>query len=265
MFPKSNLKDWQLWFQIFRKKWYIPALALFLSASIGLFLAFTIDAEYESTSTLMILDTDLLSGSSLRFVPSVPQLQEIDYLRKLITSNDFLMHLFDSLDVKSDPQFIQRVEELSHRYSHMPKSELIFQLYVEELRKQIDTRNSGFNIFEIRARGKTPEKAYELCSLITRMAIDETQKRQLQSVSAATSLGHELLAVYRQRMNEAENQLKAFNRGLTQSAVESSLLNANKYAEIQSLVLSTQIEKKTKEEEIQELKQSTRTASQPFR
>ncbi|HOX85852.1 MAG TPA: GNVR domain-containing protein [bacterium] len=265
MLPTSSTKDLQIWMQMIRKKWYIPALALGLSICIGLFLAFTIDPEYESRTSMMVLDTDLLSGSNLRFVPSVPQLQEIEFLRRLITSNDFLLLVYDSLDIEMDAKMIQQSEDLQAQYPHMPRNELMQQLYIEHLQKRIGARSTSYNTFEIRARGKTPEQAYQLCSLITQMAIDETQKRQLQSVNAASSLSHELLSIYRQRMIEAENRLRTFNSGMTRSGIDNSQLSAEKTAEIQSIVLATQIEKKSTTDEIETLKNATAAAPVAFR
>ena len=50
-------------------------------------MAFTIPPEFSSSSVLMILDTDLLAGSSLRFVPNSPTNEQIDYFNGSLKFN----------------------------------------------------------------------------------------------------------------------------------------------------------------------------------
>ncbi len=253
MLPKSYMKDWHFWLQLFSKNWLIISICLLLAIALGLTLAFTIEPEFESTTQIMILDTDLLSGSNLRFVPNLPQRQEIDYLRRLIQSTAFMSNLIDSLKIAQKPKLRAEIMQLSLEYPHISPHEIALQVYIKYLQKKINTRSTEYNIIEIRARGKTPEEAYITCKLVTDMAINETRDKQMQSVFAASSLSHELLQTYRKRLMDAEERLNQFNRGDLDMEDNINELDNTKLSEIKSIILSTRIEQKAKEEERNEL------------
>ncbi len=251
MFPKANIQDWRLWWQMIHRRIWIPIISVSLSIVIGLYVSLTSEPEYESSSTIMIMDTDLLSGSNLRFVPTPPRQLDVEFLTRLITSDDFLIRLLDSLEIEQNPKLHAEIQALWLEHPEISREEIAQQVYIKTLREHISTRTKGYNLIQFNARAESPDKAYELCALITYQAIQETQDRQLHSLTAANTLSAQLLSTYKEKLREAEDQLKRFDRGESYRTSQPETLSAERQKEIESVLLSTRIERAAKEEELQ--------------
>ncbi len=265
MFENQNIKDWRLWWQLFVRRWFILFIISALAGGIGIIIALTTTPEYESSSTLMILDTDLLSGSSLRFVPGAPQRDEIDYFRRRITSVEFLRNMLEHLDYKRKPYVIERVAALAAKSPEIAISEIEEIVSIEYLQKKISTRKRAYNVIELQARGETANEAYTLGKLFTELAITESQKNQVELASFASTFSNQLLENYEQKLNDADRQLKQFERG-TLSADNSELdLDPEKLAAIESVLLSLDVEIGIKNETRSELSNELQNISKGYK
>lgn len=253
MLPKGNIKEWRTWLQIIRRRWFILLISLIFATGIGLIKALTTTPEYESSAKVTVLRADLLAGSTLRFVPRVPHNEEIQFLRQIVTSNEFLLKLVDSSDVKNDPKVYMRIKRLCAENPQVECSEIAAKVYVEFLKEKISLRITSNNLIQIKVTGNTANQAYTLCQLVTNLAIKEAQNFQQQTANVASSFSHELLNKYKRRLVEAEERLNAFNSGLIKEATNNDRLEPEKLEEIKSIQLSTEFEIKTKRNKIREL------------
>ena len=264
MFPQGNIKDWRIWWQLFKRRWFILCGCIMIGIGIGLYFAFTIPPEYESSSTVMVLDTDLLSGSRI-ITPRITPRQEIEYFRRRLTSIDFLARLIDSLDMKNNPKIMAMVNQLTLSYPDVPRAEIEKQVCLKHLNKKISSRMKTYNIVEIKARGKSSKEAYHLCNMITNLSISESQKSQIQSASLASSFSSELLDIYKNRLAEAEDRLEKFNsRGMNKSD-DDVLLSQEKLQKIQSTILSSEIDIQVKSDKIQEVDSTLYNISEGYK
>ncbi len=252
----TNSKDWQAWRQLlWRRRWYVIISAT-LAMAAGLFYAFTATPVYESSATVMIVDADLL-GSQLRFVPGSPQHDEIEYFRRRITSEGFLLQLMDSLDLSLDPKLAVKINQLSLENPAIDRKVVSQQVYIEHLLARISTRMRSYNLIEIDGKGRTSDDAYRLTHLVTSLAIAESQQSQIQSSSAAASFSSQQLEIYRKRLEDSESRLASFNQGLTETSLSDNQLSAEKLAEMQSVKLSTEIDLQAKRDQMQKLTAGT--------
>ena len=242
MLEKQNSLDWRIWLQMFTHRWYLPAITCFLAIVFGLYKAYTTPPEYESSSTVMILDTDLLSGSTLRFVPGAPKLNEIEYFRQRIMSVDFMKKLLENYNVIDKPAVKERIAELSAESPEIPRDEISEIVCIEYLQEKITTRKRAYNIIELGAREESATEAYVLASLFTNLAISESQESQMQFASLARVFSTELLETYKKRLNDAEDRLESFKNGTLQELPVESRLDEEKLREIESNIFSIQIE-----------------------
>ena len=158
----------------------------------------------------MILNTDLLSGASLRFVPGNPNREEVQYLHRLAQSNDFILKLVDSLDVKDNSFLQQKIKSCAKEHPGFEINDIANQVYIEFLKKQFDTRIKAYNMLQIKGRGATPDDAYRFTRTITNLAIREVQKNEIQSISEISTFSNQLLQIYKDRYEVALNQLERF-------------------------------------------------------
>ncbi|HOX87503.1 MAG TPA: GNVR domain-containing protein [bacterium] len=245
--------DWQMWWQLLLRRRYYIIISMFIALAGGLYLALTTVPVYQSASTVMIVDANLLSGASLRFVPSTSQVNEIDYFRRRITSEGFLLRLLDSLEVEQDPKVVLKIDQLCAQNPFIEREVIAKQVYIEHLFKRISTRMKAYNLIEISAEGPSSEEAFRLATLVTELAIAESQQSQIQSVSAVSSFSSQQLDIYRKRLEDTENRLNAFKTSLTVQGLSENELSREKLSEIQSVKLSTDIDLQAKREQMQKL------------
>ena len=253
MLVKENTKDWRLWWQLITRYWYVLALAIMITIGIGLYLAFTITPLYESRARVLSFDTDLLSGTPLRFVPNASRRSDIEYFRRLITSDSFLEKLIERSKVKQDPDVIIKVEQLSLSFNDIPREEIIRQVCLKALKKRISTDLKAYNLLEIKARAKTSHEAFELCKEVTQFAIAETKEDRIQYASVAQTFNNELLTTYKKRIESAEERLRKFKQDNNLTNRTELRITPEKAQEIKSLLLSTEIDLQVKQEDINSL------------
>jgi uncharacterized protein involved in exopolysaccharide biosynthesis len=254
MIAKDNLKDPRIWWQIIRRRWYILSISFFGAIGVGLFIALTTPPEFEATAKLLILDTDLLSGSSLRFVPNSPSQNAIEYFRRLITNDQFVLDLADSVALRHNEAIIKQTKILASEHPEIPRKEIENQVVVSYLQKKFSVKLRSYNLIDLNARARTSLEAFYLCSALTNLAIRESQKEQLRSVEEISSLNTQLLQTYKSRLDQAQQQLNQFNADPSSQEVDNFPLTPEKVNEIQAMQLSSKIELKAKQEQIDDLK-----------
>lgn len=265
MIGNKNFKDWRLLWQLFQRRWLLFCITVLISIGVGLVVAFMTEPEFESVSTLMILDTDLLSGSSLRFVPGSPQRDEVEYFRRRITSVEFLKKMLQEVDYTNEPKVVAKVAALSAQSPDVPLAEIEEIVAIEYLQKKIATQKRAFNIIDLQARGKTAHEAYNLGIVFTDMAITESQKSQVELASFASTFSNQLLENYKMKLNEAELRLELFEKGNIASATSEFLLDAEKLKAIESVLLSLGVEIEMKEESRDELSNELQNMPKGYR
>jgi uncharacterized protein involved in exopolysaccharide biosynthesis len=263
--PRNNMKDWRVWWQLLRRRWYILFLCIFVAGAAGLYVALTSPSVYESEATIMILNTDLLSGASLRFVPGNPNREEVQYLNRLVKSNDFILKLADSLDVQANPFLQQRINSFASEHPDFEISDIANQVYIEYLKKQFDTRIKAYNMLQITGKGSTADDAYHFTRTVTNLAIREVQNSEMQSISEISTFSNQLLQIYKSRYEVALSHLERFkNDGYTSAFAKENNLDEAKLQEIESIIVSSNIDLQAKQEEVQEIKRSLNSISDNY-
>jgi uncharacterized protein involved in exopolysaccharide biosynthesis len=247
-----GLNSWRALWQIFWHRKWLLGLVLFLCLGAGLLIAMLTPPEFESVATIMYLDTDILAGSTLRFVPAYPQREELEVFRRRISSQELLFKTLDSLSLQQDPKVLAQIQQLEIQHPEVDRAEIARQVYLEVLRKRITTRMAAYNLIEIQATGSTAKEAYRLARALTNLAIGESRINQVKSIEAASSFSNQQAEVYRKRLAEAEEKLFRFNRGLVDAQLNNTELSIEKMQELQALLLSNDIELQSKQLQFEE-------------
>jgi len=244
--PTASFSWQNIWRSLMRHKLIIFCVITACLIT-GLLIALLTPEKYESMATVMIQETDLLSGSQLRFVPNYPQREELEMLRRRISSHEFLIKLADSLSIKNNPKLIALIQQTRYEHPGIDPRIIAEQKYVEHLRRLISARLVSYNMIEIKASGPTAHEAYVLARAMTKMAIEESKENQEKTISAASSFSTQQMELYKKKLTEAENRLFAFNRGVVDAQLGQSELAPEKNQELEAVLLSNNIELQTKQ------------------
>ncbi|HNW60191.1 MAG TPA: GNVR domain-containing protein [bacterium] len=253
----TNTRDWQIWRQLIWRRRYYVIFSCALALIAGLVYALKTTPVFESSATVMIIDTELLSSAQLRFVPGAPHYDEVEFFRRRITSEGFLLSILDSLDIQQDPKLRAKINQFSAENPQIDRVVIAHQVYIEYLLAHISTRMRAYNLIEISGRGPTSDSAHRLAALVTHMAIAETQRSQIQTTSAASNFSSQQLEIYRKRLDDSESRLAAFNQGVTDAVLSENQVSESNLAEIQSVKLSTEIDLQSKRDQMGKLIRGT--------
>jgi uncharacterized protein involved in exopolysaccharide biosynthesis len=252
MSTSSVLFDWRTLRQSFMQRKYIFLSVLFLCVTIGLLFALLSPPEYESFATIMMCDTDLLSGSQLRFIPNYPQREELEMFRRRISSYDFLNKMLDSLSFQKNVKLTALVQQTILEHPNVDRTEIVRQVYLEHLKKQIAVRLVAYNMIEIKATAPTSGEAFHLARALTNLAINESRDNQVKTVSAASSFSKQQMEIYKKKLAETEEKLFQFNRGIMDAKLINTELSVEKLQELEAILLSNNIDMQTKQTQYQE-------------
>ncbi|NLP09541.1 hypothetical protein GX408_03985, partial [bacterium] len=250
--PTASFSWQNIWRTLMRHKLIIFCVTTACLIT-GLLVALLTPEKYESMATVMIQETDLLSGSQLRFVPNYPQREELEMLRRRISSHEFLVKLVDSLSIKNNPKLAALIQQTRYEHPGIDPQIIAEQKYVEHLRRLISARLVSYNMIEIKATGPTAHEAYVLARAMTKMAIQESKENQEKTISAASTFSTQQMELYKKKLTEAENRLFAFNRGVVDAQLGQSELTPEKIQELEAVLLSNHIELQTKQSQLEEM------------
>ena len=253
-----NLRDYS---QILvKRKWYI-IMPTIIAPLVAILSTFFIEPSYQSTTSILIMESNVLPPTVQRGLESTQHLirqssAEIENaLSSQIKSTEYIRSLITKLDIQVSDNIRQMVAEQVAGMPDVSVAELAEDFLVSSIRKKINVRVSGTNIVTISVNASTPTMARKMTQTLAEIFLEESLAQELVGIQGNISFTEEQLAVYREKLFSAQNQLKNFRQTMIASSVEedTTTLNYNLNS-IFSAVEALDIEINTIQEEKDELR-----------
>jgi uncharacterized protein involved in exopolysaccharide biosynthesis len=248
IFDSKNNFEWRDYFRILkRRRWYfiLPSLIVM---PLGVLKILTTQPLYESACTVQIVPSRLLSATLQRVVPGVGGHERIDALKKEILSSEYLLQLIDRLGLKSDKEVQEQARKMHERMTDKSLEEIVEILLIDELRALILLRQYSYDIVEIRTRAYTAEMSYMMVSSLTDIFIEESLRNEMGYVQSALRFSDEQIAVFKEKLEQAESKLAHYQREMISNEVDSHFLNDESLSRIREAVVTIEITKKEKQD-----------------
>ncbi len=180
---------------------------------------------YESESTLMIEDSQLLSSELEKVrggIMETPNGYGMDQARMAkmvgrIRSRPFLERVIRILKMNEDPIIRERASnELKKRKSDVGLNEMAIRILVENLQSRIRFGSSGQGIYKVTVADYSPENAQLIAKWITEIFVDASNQRNIDLIKSAHTFGAEQLHIYEQRLQQSEDALERYQQSLIQ-------------------------------------------------
>jgi succinoglycan biosynthesis transport protein ExoP len=239
----------EYWGLLLRRKWIliIPFLTVTLISFGGSFL---LTRQYKSSTIVLISESRLLSRPLENLVPGVSPTrssrQEIEQrlatIRNQIISTGFLRKLIYNLNLNRNSRVIGMARKIKSKFPEISEEELVEKILIDELRKNIWVGFRGENLVEITVYSEKPKLAADLAKNLAQIFIDESLRYELLGVRGALDFSDEQLAIYKKRLEEAENRLREYKEQTLKSYVDQSIISDTNANQIVSVLDVTKLE-----------------------
>lgn len=245
--------DWRAyWYLARRQKWFliIPAIIFALAA---FYYKLSVIPVYESSTTILVSDSKLMTGSLKRVVPGVTAQDEISVVKNYIMSAKCIAELINTLDLNIKPELNQRAVALAAQLPDMDVREIKSMLFIEQVRENLTVETRGRDVIKIAAEHENPQKAYMLTKTLAQVFIDEFQKRQLGGIRGVREFSEEQLSIYEEKLRAAEKKLREFKEGILHSQMDDLDMGQATLERFKSDITTLEVSIRDKHERVQAL------------
>lgn len=212
------------WYVLRRRKWWAIIIILLGTAASVLYAIFFIRPLYEAASTIQVLPSRLLNRSLREVTPGASANVDYRELQKKVLSTDYLLQVVQRLELTRDERAINEAKTLCVKNPALSFDDVLQRVIVQKLRESINlTMLPSSLLFQVATRNEHPETAYQITKTLTDIFIDESKKNELRGIRGVREFSNEQLAIYQQKLDEAEEKLRQFKtRQLSTQARQSS-------------------------------------------
>jgi len=209
---------------VWRRKWIVALCSVLVICGTLIRLEFVPD-EYQSHASIMVDDRQLVAGGVGQLMSGMGAerlgrgLDERRYseVTNRILSRPFLERVVRLLRMNEDPEILKRAGYFIGASTDLGLEEAAVRVAVEDLQSKVNFSVKGSNIFRIWITDTSPDNAQLLARWISELYVDSRAQRALRDLNDARDFGEQQLAIYQQRLQDAENALEQFDRQRIQS------------------------------------------------
>lgn len=250
--PKNNF-EWHDYIRILkRRKWYF-FVPFILVIPLGILKIVMTEPLYESSCSIQIIPNRLLSSNLRRVVPGVIGIERVTSLKTRIRSSEYLTQLGYRLELQKDEKIRKRAKEMQESYPDKQLEEIIELLLIKKLKKTIYVKSYSSDVIEIKATALTPEIAYLIVKTLTEIFIDESLRGELGSVQNALRFNDEQIAVFKEKVEQAEAKLEQYKKSLISKQVENQTLTVESFQRIGEAIVAIEITTRERKEHLRDI------------
>lgn len=216
---------------IFRRRKWLILLPLILVTLISFGGSFLLEERYQSSTMVVIDQTQILSKELQAMVPGQYEGRRSDAQRRSrliaihneIVSSSYLSRLIDELGLYEDQEAILEAQKLHVKRPDLPVKNLVYHILINQLREDIDINFNGENIIQLTAESEDPIEAMSIATKLGEIFKDERLKRELKDVRGALDFTDEQLAIYKKNLEEAETRKVEFTSTFIRNRLDESV------------------------------------------
>jgi len=222
----------EIWQLLIRNRWYLimPVMIVPLTAILA---TFFLSPVYESSTSILMNEASILPPAIDRGLETRQgyRRQSVSDLRNLLSnqikSTKYIKSLVAKLDIPLPEGIKTKVAEKAITLPNVSEAELSENLLVESIRKLIDVQMSGSNLIILSARSSSPTMARSMTLTLAEIFLEESLAQELAGIQGSISFTEEQLAVYREKLYNAQNRLKQFRQNLIVSSIDEDTTTLN--------------------------------------
>ncbi|TDI76013.1 MAG: hypothetical protein E2O87_01000 [Bacteroidetes bacterium] len=163
-------------------------------------------------------------------------------------STEFTKKLIQKLDLYQNPEFVAKAQAVKSRFPDKTQDEIIEALFVQKIKPNVKVRNQSRELFSITFKDPSPEFAFSVSKTITDIYINEAFQRRMANVDKALQFNDEQLAIFKRKLERAEDKLDKFKRNLVTSQVENPDIRNSSLKEFQKAIVAIELAAREKDD-----------------
>jgi len=254
----------EYWRVIKRRKMYliVPFITIFATVYI---LIFFIKPTYESSTTLMITDSQFVNRNMELMLPGMTQRQhEAKIIKSKVMSRVNLIELITRLKFKEEADLQAEARTRQVDFPHHSIDEIMDEMLLENLNKLIEVQNIGSEYILIKARHHSAERAFQMAKLMADIFIENSLATQLGGLQGAMEFGDEQLMIYKKKLEQAEQRLRAYEEKIKTQKVENYTISSINLSELNLRQVSIESQIKDIHEQYQNILNSCKPEFRNF-
>jgi capsular exopolysaccharide synthesis family protein len=230
---------------LLRRGWLVvvPVIVALGMAYVGSMPRF-LPPTYESSSKLLMEFPQPLSRQMREYVDQPSSGEQFDRLSNMTQSSEFLKTVIRQAKLESDPSARKWAQANRAKFPSMSEDDLAELYLMRYLRQVIGAGSSRRepNVFTITVRDPFPRRALSICEVITEGVIAASKEQTLEQVGATQEFAAEMVALYREKLGEAERQLREYESGQFRQSLENGIVNGTNLLQAKALLRSAGIQ-----------------------
>ncbi len=196
---------------VWRRKWFliVPVLA---GGITGFVVAKSLAPIYESRSTIIVRSSGRLSEPLAQMIGRSPLEEQLGWLQEKVKSRSFLVELVRTLGLADEATMVAWAQEAHASDPSFTAAEHAENRAVEGLQRRVSVARTSADAFQVIARDHDPGRAMLLAQHITNAFVSASDREQLEGIRKVHDFSIEQLVIYRQKLDEAEHELKEYEQ-----------------------------------------------------
>jgi polysaccharide biosynthesis transport protein len=223
----------EYWQIISKRRWLLimPTMIVPLAAVL---MTFFMKPVFESSSSILLSESTILPPTVERQLEQGrQQIMAISDIQNAysnqIRSTAYLKILIAKLDIPMPDYLKKLASDQAKMVPGVSEEELAENLLIESLRKQITVAMQGSNIIKISVTSDSPSMAKKMTQSLAEIFLEESLAHELAGLQGSISFTEEQLALYKDKLYEAEDRLRRYRQDMIASnaAEDTTSLNGN--------------------------------------
>lgn len=217
---------------ILKRKWYL-IMPTIIVPLVAILTTFFITPTYEAMTSILMKEASVLPPTVQRGLESTQRMRlqstsEIqDMMASQIKSTKYMKSLIAKLNIPIPDDIKSAISVQTTGLEDVSVGELSENLLVASLRGKIDVRVSGSNVITISVTSNSPIMARKMTQALAEIFLEESLAQELAGIQGNLAFTEEQLAVYREKLYDAQNKLKEFRQGVITITVDQDTTTLN--------------------------------------
>lgn len=253
---------------LWRRKLFIILPVIFITSTTMLGVRF-MSPLYVSRAKLLVEQRSRVNSElERRIVDEDKRVRRKDQLAEVrikFTNREFLESVIRELGLHNDPATLAKAKLIHEtRTPDVPTEEIAMRNLVRGLRNKINVRNSDANMFQVEVHDNDPESAYILAKVIARSFVTEVKRQRMDKLEELFKFSSQQSRVYREKLDEAEKELREFQAKLIREQHAGSPVHAANVAVARSEARRLQLDEEQGQRRVENLKSLLRDVFDPL-
>ena len=153
---------------------------------------------------------------------------ELNKVRAEIYNQKFLGGVIEALGLDKTPIIRERAQKLVEGpLAGQILDDVVYRLVAREIAKRVEVHRSTSGVYNIRTESHDPDNAFYLNQVIAQMYVEARRRKELAEVTAKGDFSDEQVAIHKEKLYRAEQELERFRETQQQVLVSGNPVNVN--------------------------------------